>query len=104
MSLTDMKGKIRRLLPAAGMLLAFAGPISVQAEAVPSCIISGSTNRICAAEHELEMELFDSVTAVWHYGVASGPDPFDSVCFSADWGEPMRFRSDEPKGCYLIIR
>jgi len=76
---------------------------ALQAIGGSSCIISGSTDRPCASKCYAPDAAIELVASSVGFGLPI--DPFESRCQTRDFGAPLkRFRSNEPRGCAIIIR
>lgn len=68
-----------------------------------SCIIFGSVERSCATADYASQDNFDLRAYAADFGAEL--EQFESRFRTRDFGDPLRrFRSDEPRGCIILLR
>ena len=76
---------------------------SIAAIGGTSCIISGSLERSCSTEDYAPQDGLDLRICTTDFGSALAQ--FESRFRTFDFGDPLaRFRSDEPRGCIILLR
>ena len=93
--------KKMRLFAACAAMTAAAAAVAAEVDPPPgSCIYSGDTNRSCTASAHLAKDIdFTAAVAAW-----VDDQPLDAFAFLKALQVLPRFRSDEPKGLFLIVR
>lgn len=90
-----------RLFAVCAALIAAAAAVAAEGDLRPgSCIYSGDTNRSCTASAHLAKDIdFTAAVAAW-----VDDRPLDAFAFLKELQVLPSFRSDEPKGLFLIVR